>query len=200
MNALLTAFGISCVAFTACSDPMEINGGPADTIVAPVLSTYSGTPLRAPSSLAPSSNEANEANGWAYVTPVTDPLASSFSIALAFVNPRELQSCFEIRVDDEPSIYPFHYNNAFSEMWAYRCARNGSFQYTFEGADHVDIRLVFGDYPEEWFDWTRFSLQEGEGDPMTIDDCKKGGWEAYGFRNQGQCVRFVETGKDSRGG
>jgi len=35
-------------------------------------------------------------------------------------------------------------------------------------------------------------------DPVTKDDCKKGGWEAFGFKNQGQCVRFVETKKDSR--
>lgn len=32
----------------------------------------------------------------------------------------------------------------------------------------------------------------------TKDECKNGGWEQYGFRNQGQCVRFIETGKDSR--
>jgi len=35
-------------------------------------------------------------------------------------------------------------------------------------------------------------------DPTTKDDCKKGGYEDFGFKNQGQCVRFVETGKDSR--
>lgn len=34
--------------------------------------------------------------------------------------------------------------------------------------------------------------------PTTQDECKKGGWENYGFKNQGQCVRFIETGKDSR--
>ena len=34
--------------------------------------------------------------------------------------------------------------------------------------------------------------------PSTKDDCKKGGWEGYHFKNQGQCVRFIETGKDSR--
>lgn len=28
--------------------------------------------------------------------------------------------------------------------------------------------------------------------------CKKGGWQDYGFKNQGQCIRFVNTGKDSR--
>ncbi len=35
-------------------------------------------------------------------------------------------------------------------------------------------------------------------EPQTKDDCKKGGWEQYGFRNQGQCIKFVNTGKDSR--
>lgn len=34
--------------------------------------------------------------------------------------------------------------------------------------------------------------------PETKNDCKKGGWEEYGFKNQGQCVRYVNTGKDSR--
>lgn len=35
-------------------------------------------------------------------------------------------------------------------------------------------------------------------DPVTKDDCKKGGWKNFDFKNQGQCVRFVNTGKDSR--
>jgi hypothetical protein len=30
------------------------------------------------------------------------------------------------------------------------------------------------------------------------DQCKDGGWREAGFRNQGQCIRFVNTGKDSR--
>lgn len=30
------------------------------------------------------------------------------------------------------------------------------------------------------------------------DTCKDGGWEDLGFRNQGQCVRWVNTGQDSR--
>jgi hypothetical protein len=34
--------------------------------------------------------------------------------------------------------------------------------------------------------------------PETSLECKKGGWENYGFKNQGQCVRYVETEKDSR--
>ena len=34
--------------------------------------------------------------------------------------------------------------------------------------------------------------------PTSKDDCKNGGWKTFGFKNQGQCIRFVNTGKDSR--
>lgn len=34
--------------------------------------------------------------------------------------------------------------------------------------------------------------------PETKTDCKKGGWQEFGFKNQGQCIRYVNTGKDSR--
>jgi hypothetical protein len=30
------------------------------------------------------------------------------------------------------------------------------------------------------------------------DECRDGAWEDAGFQNQGQCIRFVNTGKDSR--
>lgn len=35
-------------------------------------------------------------------------------------------------------------------------------------------------------------------DPQDRDECRNGGWEAFGFRNQGQCIRFVNTGIDTR--
>jgi len=41
-------------------------------------------------------------------------------------------------------------------------------------------------------------VPEAPVDPVTKDDCKDGGWMAFGFKNQGQCVDFVETGHDSR--
>lgn len=41
-------------------------------------------------------------------------------------------------------------------------------------------------------------VDEGSDDPETKQDCKKGGWKDYGFKNQGQCIKFVNTGKDSR--
>lgn len=37
-------------------------------------------------------------------------------------------------------------------------------------------------------------------DPMSKSDCANGGWQAYGFRNQGQCIRYLNTGQDSRNG
>ena len=36
--------------------------------------------------------------------------------------------------------------------------------------------------------------------PVIKSDCMKGGWSDFGFRNQGQCIRFIETGTDSRTG
>jgi hypothetical protein len=34
--------------------------------------------------------------------------------------------------------------------------------------------------------------------PADKSECMKGGWSDFGFRNQGQCIRFIETGTDSR--
>jgi hypothetical protein len=34
--------------------------------------------------------------------------------------------------------------------------------------------------------------------PTSKDQCRNGGWQAFKFRNQGQCVRYVETGMDDR--
>jgi hypothetical protein len=30
--------------------------------------------------------------------------------------------------------------------------------------------------------------------PTAIRQCKKSGWKQFGFRSQGQCVRFVKQG------
>ncbi len=34
--------------------------------------------------------------------------------------------------------------------------------------------------------------------PTSKAQCADGGWQDYGFKNQGQCNKFLETGKDSR--
>jgi hypothetical protein len=42
------------------------------------------------------------------------------------------------------------------------------------------------------------ALVVGPPSPETRNDCMKGGWQDFGFKNQGQCIQFVNTGKDSR--
>lgn len=34
--------------------------------------------------------------------------------------------------------------------------------------------------------------------PSSKQDCKRGGFGAFGFKNQGRCIQFVNTGRDSR--
>ncbi|HYE92899.1 MAG TPA: hypothetical protein VEA38_17850 [Terriglobales bacterium] len=34
--------------------------------------------------------------------------------------------------------------------------------------------------------------------PANKDDCKDGGWQKFGFKNQGQCVSSTTSGKDRR--
>lgn len=65
---------------------------------------------------------------------------------------------------------------------------------TFEAYHYVEVRLALGGERDWDFDWTRFYAEQ----PETKTDCKRGGHADYGFRNQGQCIRYVNTGKDSR--
>lgn len=55
--------------------------------------------------------------------------------------------------------------------------------------------MVFGAETDERFDWARFEVLP---DAETKADCKKGGWKDFDFRNQGRCIKFVVTGKDTR--
>lgn len=66
------------------------------------------------------------------------------------------------------------------------------------GIDRVDVFMEDGGDRATGYDNVSFTLEPH--DPTNKDDCKNGGWADFGFRNQGQCIRFVNTGKDSRGG
>ena len=33
--------------------------------------------------------------------------------------------------------------------------------------------------------------------PMSKDECKNGGWQDYGFSNQGACIKAVNDGRTS---
>ena len=70
--------------------------------------------------------------------------------------------------------------------------------YTDENGDNIVIEVEF----EEREVNTDDDSSEGNEDPLnpqSIEDCKNGGWASFGFKNQGQCIRYVNTGEDSRG-
>jgi hypothetical protein len=78
---------------------------------------------------------------------------------------------------------------------------SGSLEYTdLDAGDYiVDWEADQGD-TEVGFEPFIVSVEacSDEPDPETRGDCKTGGYERYGFKNQGQCIRFVNSGKDSR--
>jgi hypothetical protein len=63
---------------------------------------------------------------------------------------------------------------------------------TFSAKRTVEIRLALGGEREWDFDWTLFAVGPT---PADKNDCKNGGWAAFGFRNQGECIKFVNTGR-----
>jgi hypothetical protein len=77
-------------------------------------------------------------------------------------------------------------------------AFSGTYAFTVSAGDTYGFRFG-GESSEFQLDGTfTVDLSEGPVDPATKDDCKTGGWMAYGFQNQGQCILFVNTGHDSR--
>lgn len=46
-----------------------------------------------------------------------------------------------------------------------------------------------------WGEATTFDFENG---PQTKSDCQGKDWELYGFRNQGQCIKYVDKGIDTR--
>ena len=148
--------------------------------------------------VTPSTNDINRTNGWAHVDQVSQGIGTT---DLDFISTRNFYSCFEYRTDGDTSQILTenggdNYNtNVTDGLYPYVCEKNTSDTLTIHANSYVEVRMVFGAETDERFDWTRFDVLP---DAQSKDDCKNGGWEAFGFRNQGQCVRFIETGKDSR--
>ncbi len=137
-------------------------------------------------SVTPSTNDINRTKGWAHV----DQVGPS---DLQFISTRNFYSCFEYRTDGDTSqqIDPVNFNPLITDgLYPYHCERNSSETFTIHARRYVEVRMVFGAESDERFDWTRFEVGK--------QACKNGGWEGFGFANQGQCVRYEETGKDSR--
>lgn len=176
---------------TSCSDtptapvPMEASFDTENTLT--------GEDLLGTSEVFPSTNQDNLANGWAHVLFQDVEVGQ---VTLEFNQPRSFFACFEIRRDDEdPTETEDNFNPDVDDgLWEYRCLNGSSLTETIAANQHVDIRMAFGAEADERFDWTRFYVLSLE----NKDQCRDGAWRDLGFRNLGQCVRFVETGKDSR--
>ena len=180
-------------ALVACDNPVNV---PEEQLATVSLNTNmtTGAPQGDVSSVFPSTNETNLMNGWAHVLFVDVGVEQ---VTLDFISTRAFASCFEYRIDDAPPTAPVNFNPAITDgLWPFTCQNNTSEQMTLSAHEFVDVRMGFGAESDERFDWTRFYVLSLE----NKDQCKAGDWEALGFKNQGQCVRYVETGKDSRTG
>jgi hypothetical protein len=148
----------------------------------------------------PSTNDENRAAGHPHVDLVGNDIGE---VTLEFDNGQEVSptyvSYFEYRIDGETpdgctTPHP---------VVAGDCIHPGqnvtgqgtTVTRTFEAAEYVEVRLALGGERDWDFDWVRFDVVP---DAASTDDCQDGAWEGYGFDNQGQCLRFVQTGKDSR--
>jgi hypothetical protein len=159
------------------------------------LGVAAGPALAVVNSVFPSTNDANRLLGWAHVNQVS---VADGTTTLRFISTRGFASCFEYRTDGDTSqrLGPSNWNPAVTDgLYPFRCVNNGTYEIPFDAEGYVEVRLAFGAEADERFDWTRFDLVH---DPETKADCKDGGWADYGFRNQGLCVAFVETGRDTR--
>jgi hypothetical protein len=159
------------------------------------LGAAAGPVLAVVNDVFPSTNDANRPLGWAHVDQVS---VADGAMTLSFANPRGFASCFEIRSDGDTAqrITLTHFNRAVTDgLYPFVCVNNETRLRTVAAERYVEVRLAFGAEADERFDWTRFDLVL---DPKTKADCKDGGWADYGFRNQGLCIAFVLTGRDTR--
>lgn len=147
----------------------------------------------------PSTNEANQANGFPYVELVSQDVGE---VTLRFVNDTNSLAFFEYRIDGQVvssgTPHPvvtgeFIYPGVSVDSRG--VAEPVITEQTFQAEETVEVRLALGGERDWDFDWVSFSVLS-RADARA--ECKQGGWESQGFRNQGQCIRFVNTGKDSR--
>ncbi len=58
--------------------------------------------------------------------------------------------------------------------------------------------LENGNYAAHWHVGLEDEPEPELQDPQSFRDCMRGGWEAFGFSNQGRCIQYALTGIDSR--
>lgn len=74
---------------------------------------------------------------------------------------------------------------------------SGNLELTLQAGDSYGFRFGGANFDSNNIFLGTFTVDLPES-PISREQCKNGGWEAFGFRNQGQCIAFVNTGHDSR--
>jgi hypothetical protein len=149
----------------------------------------------------PSTNDANRTAGLPHVNEVSK---GPGTVTLEFVNATNSLAFFEYRIDGATvgtTTHPvvdgdvIHPGVCVDGRNASICSA-GPVEREFSATATVEVRLALGGERDWDFDWTTFTVGATAPDvPVTADDCRNGGWREFGFRNQGQCIRFVNTGK-----
>ena len=144
--------------------------------------------------VTPSTNDANRTNGWAHVNQTEIGIGST---VLELVSTRNFASCFEYRTDGDTSQSTgTNFNPLITDgLYPFVCVTNSTDTLRIGATEYVEVRMVFGAESDERFDWTRFEVTA---DDASKTQCKDGAWASFGFKNQGQCIRFIQTGVDSR--
>lgn len=121
-------------------------------------------------------------------------------------NPGSPQGVKEVEVSaaGTTAVYPFDTTGkSVSDMgWVSRT-------FTFTAAGPITTLMFKSLYIGGGLTWqddaqgpaldnVRVTFDSGPANPTEVGQCKKGGWEQFGFRNQGLCIQYVNTGKDSR--
>lgn len=176
--------GITVFATLGCEQPMTTE---TDFTAMPAFYVF------------PSSNDGNRDAGRPHVNMVDVGVGYA---TLEFVNETNSLAFFEYRIDgvtvgssdhlvvDGDVIHP----GVCVDGRAVAACESGPVVETFQATSVVEVRLALGGERDWDFDWTPFYVAS---DVQSKEECRQN-WESYGFANQGLCIRFVETGKDSR--
>jgi hypothetical protein len=116
-----------------------------------------GSTLAAVNGVTPSTNDANQSKGWAYVDVVPGPGTAT----MTFHSTRSFYSCFEYRTDGDTSqlISADNPNADVTDgLYPYTCVKNSTESVTVSAQAYVEVRMVFGAEGDERFDWTRFEV------------------------------------------
>lgn len=145
----------------------------------------------------PSTNDANRTAGHPHVNLVE---SGPGYVELEFVNDTNSLAYFEVRLDGDEQTSGTPHPVVIGDYIYPGVGVDGRgiaepviVTRTFEASATVEVRLALGGERDWDFDWVTFEV----GQPEAKAECRSD-FASYGFRNQGQCIRYVETGKDSR--